>query len=93
MTSIVNESTDLFSIQDATRKLSWTTLQHTNCVKTFQTFRRDHGSKEATKVESELPKYKHVCSAQISGFFERFRRVVMPSGLVLISVSREPRTQ
>ena len=39
------------------------------------------------------PRYSQVCSAQLAGLLERFRRVTVSSDLVLMSLLQEPRTQ
>lgn len=40
-----------------------------------------------------FPKYTQVCSAQLSGILERFRRVTISSDLVLMWVIEESRIQ
>ena len=40
-----------------------------------------------------FPRYPQVCSTQLAGLFECFRRVTVSSDLVLMLVLEEPRTQ
>ena len=51
------------------------------------------GLKEARKAELNSTRYPQVCSAQLAGLFERFRRITMSSDLFLMSVLEELRTQ